>query len=94
MKETFIAKDGNDYSNRLITAICLNADEFERIILKTEPNAEFDYSLDGLWVGTNDGELDFEDILAEYFGRRVSSVHLDDCDDIGVWVVFAREATT
>lgn len=41
-------------------------------------NVEIEYSLDGLWVGYEDGEVDIEDRLAEYFGVRVLEIHLNN----------------
>lgn len=71
--------------------ICLSSDEFEKILKKIYPHGfETEYSMDGLWVGNKYGELPVEEDLTEYFNRKVSSIHLDDCDCVGVWIVFAE----
>jgi hypothetical protein len=70
--------------------VCVSPDEFNRILSDIfGDNVETEYSMDGLWVGNSEGELPLEDGLSEYFGREVSSIHLDDCDYVGVWIVFA-----
>lgn len=50
--------------------------------------------LDGLWFSSDDDEEwnpdDYEicDRLSDYFDIKVTSIHIDDCDMTGVWIVY------
>lgn len=71
------------------TAI-ITADELESIIGKgIIPH----YDMDGLWFEYFDETItNIDEVvinkLSAYFDRKVSSIHIDDCDYVGVWVVF------
>ena len=72
--------------------VCVSKDKFEEILDDIYGIHEYDteYSLDGLSIWTEESkELPIEEDLSKYFGRAVSTVHLDDCEYIGVWIVFA-----
>ena len=49
------------------------------------------YELDGMTISSENHEIQNEDVhkeLAKYFEvAEVTSIHCDDCDDIGVWIV-------
>ena len=50
------------------------------------------YTTEGLDICTNEDVIDIDELhkgLAKYFDvKEVTSVHIDDCDFIGVWVVY------
>lgn len=52
-------------------------------------DVEIEYSLDGLWVGCSDGEFDIEDKLSEYFGVKVTEIHLNNDGYYSeVWIAY------
>lgn len=77
--------------------IFLTSDEYECILKKLFGDTiRVEFSMDGIWVGY-DGE-DFLDVceepdiytkLAAYFDvTEVTSVHMDDCEYVGVWICY------
>ena len=76
------------------TCIFLEVEEFESILHRLfGKDIETDYSLDGLYIGYENGDdLDTEelhDLLAKYFDvATVTSIHIDDADTTGVWIVY------
>ena len=68
-----------------------SAKEFAELMEKWF-NANVDFSLDGIWIGTDADEVPMEEIyekIEEAFDVvKVTSIHMDDSDDIGVWVVY------
>jgi hypothetical protein len=79
--------------NQLKNTVYLNADEFEDIVNSIYPSTRVHFCNDGIWYDRENNLPDFEDdalfeALAAYFGvARVASIHIDDCDYVGVWVV-------
>lgn len=79
------------------TCIFLEIEEFNSIIHRLfGDNIETDFSLDGVYVGYENGDnLDTQEMhnkLAEYFDvATVTSIHIDDADVTGVWVVYKDE---
>lgn len=82
---------------QLKNCIFMETDTFDTII-KELFGKEYtvDFSLDGLSIYQNDGE-DYKDLdtdtlyktLAAYFDvAEVTSIHCDDCDEIGVWICY------
>lgn len=76
------------------SCLCLGIDDFRDDIRKIYGNqAEIIAELDGLTIQKNEEEIvEDEDLLvqlAQYYGLdEVTSVHIDDCDSVGVWVVY------
>ena len=68
-----------------------SAKEFAELMEKWF-NAEVEFSLDGIWVGTKTDEISMEEIyekIEENFDVvKVTSIHMDDSEDIGVWAVY------
>ena len=78
---------------RIKYGVCLSREEFEPIVLEKVPDAEFVYALEGLSVDTRSTSLNdkqLTDIFSEFFGYPVSSIHIDDCEDVGIWVIFKK----
>ena len=89
----------NVKENQLKKCIFMGTDEFDTIIKKLfGKTTEVEFTLEGMWIGEpNDDccEIPFEDIsekLAEYFDvKNITSVHMDDCDEIGVWICYKED---
>ena len=83
----------NVRENQLKKCIFLEAEEFNSIIRQAfGNNVNIEYSLEGVGIYTDDSEISFEEIaeaLESYFDvYEVTSFHIDDCDYVGVWVVY------
>ena len=80
--------------NQLKKCIFVNAEEFETIvqaIFDDIKGIKVDYTFEGLDVyGDEEGVAnnDLYERLGEYFDVEITSIHIDDCDCIGVWVVY------
>lgn len=64
-------------------------DEIIRQVFGVEYVVEF--SLDGMSIGNDEFSLDNETInkeLSKYFDCNITSIHMDDCDEIGVWICY------
>lgn len=78
---------------QLKKTVYLCADEFEDIVNSIYPSTKVHFCNDGIWYSREDNLPEFEDdalfeALATYFGvDTVASIHIDDCDYVGVWVV-------
>ena len=76
------------------SCLCLGIDDFRDDIRKIYGyQAEIIAELDGLTIQKNEEEIvEDEDLLvqlAQYYGLdEVTSVHIDDCDSVGVWIVY------
>ena len=73
--------------------IFLTSDDFEYALdeaLGTDINVE--YELDGITISDEDDCIDTDKVreaLAKYFEvREVTSFHIDDCEEVGVWIVY------
>lgn len=74
--------------NALVTTAC----HFDKVLTEIS-NGEISasYCLDGIWYESDtitDTDAFVRDKLSEYLGVNVTSVHLDDCDSIGVWIIY------
>lgn len=61
-------------------------DEFKRDIvmaLGKDTTVECDY--EGISIDCDENVLD---VLSKYYDVEVTSIHIDDCDIIGVWIVY------
>lgn len=86
-------KNVKDY--QLKKCIFMETEEFNRII-KTVFGEEFeaDFGLDGISVWSRAEGLSEKEInegLSKYFDVIVTSVHVDDFDDIGVWICYIEK---
>ena len=75
--------------------LCMTADEFDDICAKLYgDNVVTHYDMDGLWIETNedktvsDVDVQLIEDLTKYLGLKVTSVHIDDCDNVSVWIVY------
>lgn len=82
--------------NWMKKCLCLPAKNFETAC-KTATGRDdlgFHYDLDGLWIEGDDDKEEITDetlnkIFSDLFGINVTSIHIDDCDLTGVWIVYA-----
>lgn len=85
---------------QLKKCIFMSSDEYDKIVkLLFGSHIEVEFSCDGMWVGNPNAdvldevcEISLDELfekLAEYFDvKQVTSVHMDDCDEIGVWICY------
>ncbi|MCR4693216.1 MAG: hypothetical protein K5664_04985 [Firmicutes bacterium] len=79
----------NVRENQLKKCIFFLYDEFEEVIKDFGISTEIDY--DGIAFAKGNEDINNEAvyaILSKHFDIDVTSVHCDDCDYIGVWVVY------
>lgn len=86
-------KNVKDY--QLKKCIFMETEEFDRII-KTVfgNNYEAEFSLEGIDVSSDEDGLTCEEInegLSKYFDVEVTFTHIDDCDNIGVWICYKEK---
>ena len=83
-------KNVKDY--QLKKCIFMETEEFDGIIkMIFGEEFEADFGLDGISVGSSTKGLSEKEInegLSGYFDTIVTSVHIDDFDDIGVWICY------
>lgn len=78
--------------NQLKSCIFLTKDELEEIIRnETGRKVIVHIELDGMWY-EEQGDEYFEDsyyteILEKHFEVEINSIHIDDCDVVGIWLV-------
>lgn len=84
----------NVSERQLKTCIFLTQTELEHILSEIEGKPiTVNVSLYGLEPCDEGNESDYDDeylrdVLSEYFGVEVTSVHCDDCDVVGIWVCY------
>lgn len=84
--------------DQLKKCIFLTQTELENILSEIlQKTVTVNISLYGLEPCTEDDE-DIDDyymcqVLSEYYGVQVTSIHIDDCDYVGVWVVYKELST-
>ena len=80
-----------EYKSKVKTTLCFPYDEFERLLPQgVIPH----YDTDGLWFETLKEDETDEAIYAyleKELDVKISSVHIDDCDYVGVWIVLKGE---
>lgn len=81
-----------EYKSKVKTTLCFPYYEFERLLPQgVVPH----YDLDGLWFGNLKEDETDEDIYAfleKELDVKISSIHIDDCENcIGVWIVIKDE---
>jgi hypothetical protein len=83
----------NVRENQLKKCIFLESEEFTDIIHEVlSPDVYVNFTIEGLDICTDDNVVDTDELhkaLASYFDvKEVTSIHIDDCDFIGVWIVY------
>lgn len=83
----------NVREEQLKTCIYLETVEFDSIITEAfGDDVDIEYSKDGICISNDEDCIEFEDIakaVETYFDiKKVTSIHMDDSDFIGVWVVY------
>jgi hypothetical protein len=82
--------------NQLKKCIFLDDEEFTAIVQAVfdNENIKVDYTLEGFDIYADEDWVEVGDLyekLGEYFDVNVTSVHIDTCDYVGVWVVYKEE---
>ena len=76
-------------------ALCLPADEFSAICVKIYGVfVNVHYQMDGLWIDIGDQTIEDESLckeLSNYLRRKVLSVHIDDDENVHVWIIYEGE---
>lgn len=81
------------------TCIFLSLEEYEKVLANIFGVTVIVHTdLDGIWYETapsradmiaDDFENDINKHLAEYYDvKEVTSVHADDCDEVGIWIAY------
>ena len=86
----------NVRDSQLKKAIFLEKEQYEEALLEIFGiDVSVHPDLDGIWYEYNEEALEDEienvllEKLADYFDvDEVTSVHADDCDTVGIWVVY------
>lgn len=82
-------------THSLKTCIFLDEYQFQSILSELFPGAEVSYDYEGISVDLNDDAIPTDELyskLSDYFDvARITSVHIDDCDTVGVWIVYTNE---
>ena len=79
---------------QLKKCIFLSDNEFETIMQKSfGDDVRVEFSSDGIWVDSDSRDTiistdEINDRLSNYYGVTVTSVHIDDYDEVGVWVCY------
>ena len=81
------------------SCLCLGYEEFEALCEEATgvDDLQFHYDMDGLWVEEyteKENGYDLEKVieaLSEALGITITSIHIDDCDMVGVWIVYKPE---
>lgn len=79
--------------NQLKKCIFLDDEEFTAIVQAVfdNENIKVDYTFGGFDIYADEDWVEVGDLyekLGEYFDVNVTSVHIDNCDYVGVWVVY------
>lgn len=82
-------------ANQLKTCIFIEGSKFEQTVKAIlGDNISVTYDYDGITFHDNDNDDDELDTayiyskLSEYYGINISSIHIDDCDIVGVWICY------
>lgn len=80
--------------SQLKKAIFMLEEEFQNLLADFDMKADIGY--DGICISDISGETFYDDetlneILSEHFGVNVTSTHADDCDLVGVWIVYKSQ---
>lgn len=89
----------NVKENQKKNAICLSLDEFREVVNTVMPHT-YVYFEDDVWYEREEGypevsETQIYSLLATYFNvAEITSIHTDDCDLVGVWIVYKNSPTS
>lgn len=88
----------NVRTNQLKKCIFTDVEELQAILSAIyEEDIDVNISLDGLWYESKSdldiGDSDVCQALSEYYDVNVTSIHIDDCDYVGVWIVYKELST-
>lgn len=80
-------------------SIILSNEEFDIAVRKsTGKDITPQLDMDGIWFDYDEDKYDIENVddyvkecLSNYFEINVTSIHIDDCDLTGVWIVFDKD---
>lgn len=82
----------NISENAKKTCIFIEESEFNALINRLLPGYKVDYSLDGMSIYNDEDCVDdtllHKKLAAHFDVGEVTSIHADDCDVIGVWIVY------
>lgn len=89
----------NVKENQLKKAIFLEFNEFKKLVLKLTDGLKSVNDENGIYFeDTTKAELtgiywneDIYETLSKHFGVKVTSVHSDSCDYLGVWIVYKED---
>ncbi len=83
----------NVTQNQLKKAIFYTLDEFRNLVYELcGDDADVDFDYDGLSFNDSDGNSQgVISALEEYFEVTITSIHADDCDYVGVWIIYKEE---
>ena len=88
----------NVRSSQLKKCIFMNVDDFKEIFIDIFGEYDGDTNEIDVEFNTSDGiyfcaisNQDVYEKLSEYFDVKVTSVHLDDCEYLGVWICYKEE---
>lgn len=75
------------------TCLVMPFEDFEELLTKEMPNVKVEIDVDGLHYINYDEDRVVEedevcDVLSDALNVKVSSVHIDDYDWTGVWIVY------
>lgn len=75
----------------LKTAIFTTLDEFRNLVYELcGENSDVDYDYDGISFGDEDGNSEpvIEKLCEHYGVKEITSIHADDCDMVGIWIIY------
>ena len=87
----------NVRENQLKKCIFMESEEFQNLIGEiTGGLITVEYDFEGLWYEHTDKaektdiywNEDIYETLSKYYDVEVTSVHIDDCDCVGVWICY------
>lgn len=65
-------------------AIIIAEEEFEDLIKKLNPEDDT-YFREFAYIGIEDKTIE---ALEKYFDIEITSIHSDDCDYVGIWIIY------
>lgn len=55
-------------------------------------DVKIDCDYEGIYFECGEDSLYTEEVFAgmsKYYGVKITSIHIDDCEDVGVWICYA-----
>ena len=79
----------NVENTMLKTAIFMECDRFEKLLYELTGDAADDDFVGGIYITDNIYVSDETlEKLKEYFDVNITSIHADDADTVGIWIVY------